>query len=91
MKKILTTFVSLLLIAVATIGSAKAQDPQTTYTIKFASGMDDTAGWSFSPAEAHTTGVEAGEQVTLTYTGSLRVKSITTTINPAATPPHLCG
>ncbi len=87
MKKILTTFVSLLLIAVATIGSAKAQDPQTTYTIKFASGMDDTASWSFDPAAAHTTGVAAGTQVTFSYTGSLRVKSITvSTVNPVETP-----
>ncbi len=94
MKKILTTFVSLLLIAVATRGTAMAQEPQTSqttqtpkYTVNFAGGTDDTASWTFDPATAKTTGVEAGSSVTLTYTGSLRVKSITAKmVDPIASP-----
>lgn len=39
----------------------------------------DAANWTITPAEATTTGVSKGKTVTLTYSGRLKVKTVTAT------------
>ena len=47
-----------------------------TYTVALKEGTEDAANWTIAPAEATTTGVEAGTTVTATYAGALKVKSV---------------
>ena len=48
----------------------------------------DATNWTITPAEATTTGVSKGKTVTLTYSGRLKVKSVTATSDekPAVPP-----
>ena len=55
------------------------------YTVTLDDGNKDTQNWTITPAEATTTGVAAGQTVTLKYDGRLKVKSITATTD--AEPP----
>ena len=60
-----------LLAAVATGAMA-----QTTYKVSVKEGTEDATSWTIAPAEATTTGVEAGTTVTATYSGTKKVKSV---------------
>ena len=68
-KKLLSSFV--LLIAVVTGAVA-----QTTYKVSVKDGTEDAAKWTIAPTEATTSGVAAGTQVTATYSGAKKVKSV---------------
>ena len=46
------------------------------YTVSMKEGTEDATSWTIAPAEATTTGVEAGTTVTATYSGTKRVKSV---------------
>ena len=46
------------------------------YTVTLKEGTEDAANWTFDPAEAKTTGVAAGTEITATYSGTKRVKSV---------------
>ncbi len=50
-----------------------------TYTVTLDDGGKDTQNWTITPAEATTTGVTEGKNVSLTYSGRLKVKSVTAT------------
>ena len=60
-----------LLAAVATGAMA-----QTTYKVSVKEGTEDANKWEIAPAEATTTGVEAGTEVKATYSGTKKVKSV---------------
>lgn len=53
------------------------------YTATLADGGIDADHWAISPAKAATTGVAAGTTVTLTYSGTREVKSVTAAPAPA--------
>ena len=61
---------------------AQAQDPVVTeqqtepgkYTVKMAEGAGE--GWTITPAEATTTGVDKDTKITATYSGTKHVKSV---------------
>ena len=57
-----------------------------TYTVTFAEGTEDVGNWSITPAAAATTGVAEGTTVTISYTGSRKVKSVVATVVPDASP-----
>lgn len=67
-QKVLTLLV--LLITAAT--GAVAQN----YKVSVKEGTEDADKWTIEPAEATTTGVPQGTQVTATYAGGLKVKSV---------------
>ena len=46
------------------------------YTVKMAPGTEDSTSWSITPAEATTTGVAQGSELTATYNGTQKVKSV---------------
>ena len=46
------------------------------YTVTFAEGTEDVGNWSITPAEATTTGVAQGSELTATYNGTQKVKSV---------------
>ena len=60
-----------LLAAVATGAVA-----QTTYKVSVKEGTEDATSWTIAPPEATTTGVAAGTEVTATYNGTKKVKSV---------------
>ena len=60
-----------LLAAVATGAMA-----QTNYKVSVKEGTEDATSWTIAPAEATTTGVEAGTEVKATYGGVKKVKSV---------------
>lgn len=49
---------------------------QSTYKVTLKSGTADDANWSIEPSAATTTGVVAGTQITATYSGTKKVKSV---------------
>jgi len=63
----------LLLVLLVAVTGAMAQ---TTYKVSVKEGTADATSWTIEPAEATTTGVEAGTQVTATYGGAKKVKSV---------------
>ena len=67
----------LVLLLTATTGSW-AQDP-TTYKVTMKDGTTDASNWTISPSKATTDGVEEDTEVTLTYSGRLKVKTVTAT------------
>ena len=71
-----------LLAAVATGAMA-----QTTYKVSVKEGTEDATNWTITPAEATTTGVAQGTEVTATYSGTKKVKSVKAVkkAKPAAT------
>ena len=86
-KRLFKTCVALLAIAAAATGPARAQ---SNYTVKMAPGTEDAGHWSFSPDTAATTGVVEGTEVTVTYNGTRKVKSVEATVEypvTTATPP----
>ena len=48
----------------------------TTYTVTLKEGTEDADNWTITPEEAKTTGVAAGTEITATYSGTKRVKSV---------------
>ena len=70
-----------LLAAVATGAVA-----QTTYKVSVKEGTEDATSWTIAPAEATTTGVAAGTQVTASYGGVKKVKSVKAKKKAAAAP-----
>ena len=82
----------LALLMTATTG-AWAQEPATTYSVKMKAGTQDAAKWTITSGENSTTGDNAdglaglkeGDEVTLTYSGRLRVKDVTAVQVPDAT------
>ena len=59
----------------------------STYTVTLKEGTEDATSWTIAPAEATTTGVEAGTEVKATYGGMKKVKSVKAVkkAKPAAT------
>jgi len=47
-----------------------------TYKVSVKEGTEDATSWTIAPAEATTTGVEAGTEVKATYSGMKKVKSV---------------
>ena len=71
-----------LLAAVATGAVA-----QTTYKVSVKEGTEDATSWTIAPPEATTTGVAQGTQVTATYGGVKKVKSVKAVKKAPAGPP----
>lgn len=60
---------------------------QSTYKVTMKEGTEDATNWTITPTEATTTGVAKSTQVTATYSGTKRVKSVKAKkANPLATP-----
>ena len=82
-----------LLLTAAT--GAWAQEPATTYSVKMKEGTVDAKNWSIASGEKSAkgdaadglTGLSEGDQVTLQYTGRLKVKGVkaTSDAEPAVT------
>lgn len=64
---------SMLVLLSAVVTSAVAQ---STYKVTLKSGTADAANWTIEPSAATTTGVVAGTQITATYSGTKKVKSV---------------
>ena len=68
-----TRFISMLVLLAAVATGAMAQ---TTYKVSVKEGTEDATSWTIAPPEATTTGVAAGTEVTATYNGTKKVKSV---------------
>ena len=75
---------SMLVLLAAVVTGAVAQ---TTYKVSVKEGTEDATSWTIAPAEATTTGVEAGTTVTATYSGTKKVKSVKAVKKAAAPVP----
>lgn len=53
---------------------------KTTYAATLAPGTEDAANWTITPSE----GLSEGDPVTIQYSGTRRVRSVTATASPAA-------
>ena len=60
----------------ATCAVTVAAPAASTYTVTVKEGTEDATSWTIAPAEATTTGVEAGTEVKATYSGTKHVKSV---------------
>ena len=60
---------------------------QTTYKVSVKEGTDDATSWTIAPPEATTTGVAQGTQVTASYGGVKKVKSVKAVKKAPAGPP----
>ena len=88
-KTRLLTLLALLLTAAT---GAWAQESATTYSVKMKDGTVDAANWSIASGEKSATGDAAdgltelseGDQVTIQYTGRLKVKGVKATSDAAA-------
>ena len=78
-----TRFISMLVLLAAVATGAVAQ---TTYKVSVKEGTEDATSWTIAPAEATTTGVEAGTEVKATYGGTKKVKSVKAKKKAAACP-----
>ena len=67
-------------------GGSEPEQQSQMYTVTFAEGTEDVGNWSITPAAAATTGVAEGTEVTISYTGSRKVKSVTL-VEPVAPAP----
>ena len=83
-KQVLSILV--LLAAVATGAMA-----QTTYKVSVKEGTEDATSWTITPAEATTTGVAQGTEVTATYNGTKKVKSVKAVKKAKANPTLTLG
>ena len=81
MRKKLLSLLVLLMVAVT---GAVAQ---TTYKVSVKEGTEDATNWTITPAEATTTGVAQGTQVTASYGGVKKVKSVKAVKKAPAGPP----
>ena len=75
-----------LLAAVATGAMA-----QTTYKVSVKEGTEDATSWTITPPEATTTGVAQGTEVTATYSGAKKVKSVKAVKKAKANPTLTLG
>ena len=66
-------FFSILVLLSAVVTGVVAQ---STYKVTLKSGTADAANWTIEPSAATTTGVVAGTQITATYSGTKKVKSV---------------
>ena len=66
-------FISMLVLLAAVATGAMAQ---TTYKVSVKEGTEDATNWTITPPEATTTGVAQGTEVTATYNGTKKVKSV---------------
>ena len=84
-------FLLLALLLTAATG-AWAQEPATTYSVKMKDGTVDAKNWSIASGEKSAkgdaadglTGLSEGDQVTIQYTGRLKVKGVKATSDAAA-------
>ena len=67
-----TRFISMLVLLAAVVTGAMAQN----YKVSVKEGTEDATSWTIAPAEATTTGVAQGTEVTATYSGTKKVKSV---------------
>ena len=82
----------LLALLLTTATGAWAQESATTYSVKMKDGTVDAKNWSIASGEKSATGDAAdgltglseGDQVTLQYTGRLKVKGVKATSDAAA-------
>ncbi len=81
MRKKLLSLLVLLMVAVT---GAMAQ---TTYKVSVKEGTEDATSWTIAPPEATTTGVAQGTQVTASYGGVKKVKSVKAVKKAPAGPP----
>ena len=79
-----TRFISMLVLLAAVVTGAVAQ---TTYKVSVKEGTEDATNWTITPAEATTTGVAQGTEVTATYGGVKKVKSVKAVKKAPAGPP----
>ena len=94
MEKKFRLFLLLALLLTAATG-AWAQEPATTYSVKMKDGTKDAKNWSIASGERSAkgdaadglTGLSEGDQVTIQYTGRLKVKSVKATSDAAAAVP----
>ena len=77
-------FISMLVLLAAVVTGAMAQ---TTYKVSVKEGTEDANKWEIAPAEATTTGVAQGTEVTATYSGTKKVKSVKAVKKAAPTAP----
>ena len=77
-------FLSMLVLLAAVATGAVAQ---TTYKVSVKEGTEDATSWTIAPAEATTTGVAQGTQVTASYGGVKKVKSVKAVKKAPAGPP----
>ena len=59
---------------------------EAAYTVTLKGGTEDADKWTIAPAEATTTGVAQGTEITLTYSGTKRVKSVKAVKEPEPKP-----
>jgi hypothetical protein len=89
MKTKILSILALLLAAVTQ--GAWAQEPATTYKVTVNDGNKDAKNWTITSGQKTATGdaadgltgVSEGDDVTLTYSGRLKVKSVTATTDAA--------
>ena len=79
-----TRFISMLVLLAAVATGAMAQ---TTYKVSVKEGTEDATSWTIAPPEATTTGVAQGTQVTASYGGVKKVKSVKAVKKAPAGPP----
>lgn len=58
------------------IGGGSGSEEASTYTVSLKDGTEDADKWTIAPAEATTTGVDEGTEITATYSGNRRVKGV---------------
>ena len=74
----------MLVLLAAVVTGAMAQ---TTYKVSVKEGTEDATSWTIAPPEATTTGVAQGTQVTASYGGVKKVKSVKAVKKAPAGPP----
>ena len=90
MKTKILSILALLLAAVTQ--GAWAQEPATTYKVTVNDGNKDANNWTITSGQktakgdAGLEGLSEGDDVTLTYSGRLKVKSVTATTDAAPAP-----
>ena len=75
----------LLLLLALLLTAATGAWAQDTYKVSLKDGVKDADKWTITPTEATTTGILENTEVTLTYTGRLKVKGVKATSDAAAT------
>ena len=79
----------LLLLLALLLTAATGAWAQDTYKVSLKDGVKDADKWTITPTEATTTGIPENTEVTLTYTGRLKVKGVKATSEAAVTYPLL--
>ena len=74
----------LLLLLALLLTAATGAWAQDTYKVSLKDGVKDADKWTITPTEATTTGLPENTEVTLQYTGRLKVKGVKATSDAAA-------